>query len=219
MQRWKDFNGTNSFYPAAVRVGYNADTILYHLRAYSEHTYPNGFQRGNPHGIENCSTVPNTINEMLCMGNQNLLRVFAVWPVDKNTAFFNIRSEGAFLVSSVLQKKQVQYVRIISEQGRILVLQNPWPGKTVLVKSNKRNATQQSGEPITLSTGKREELMITAFQPLNPNSYFALRLAGVMQQLEGFYTPVQPVAETVPREWNFMNDNCFFYYFYRQTDC
>ena len=28
MRRWLDFNGTNSFYPAAVRVGYPADSIF-----------------------------------------------------------------------------------------------------------------------------------------------------------------------------------------------
>jgi len=161
MQRWQDNNGSNSFFPAAVRVGYNADTILHQLRDYSKHTYPNGFQSGNPHGIENCSTVPNTINEMLCMSNQNLLRVFPVWPRDKDASFSNIRSEGAFLVSSALQNGDVQYVRIISEQGRTLVLQNPWPGKAVLIKSNKRTVGQQSGELITIATGKGEKLVIT----------------------------------------------------------
>jgi hypothetical protein len=53
-------------------------------------------------------------------------------------------------------------VRIISEQGHTLVFQNPWPGKTVSIKSNKRSVTPQSGERITLTTGKGEALMITA---------------------------------------------------------
>ena len=58
------------------------------LRAYAQHAYPNGFQQGNPHGIENCSTTPNTINEMLCMSHvpagaapgTQALRVFPAWP-------------------------------------------------------------------------------------------------------------------------------------------
>lgn len=161
MQRWLDNNGSNSFFPAAVRVGYNADTILQKLRDYSLHTYPNGFQLNNPHGIENCSTVPNTINEMLCMGHQNILRVFAVWPKDKDASFTNIRSEGAFLVSSVLQNRQVLYVRIKSERGRILTLQNPWPGKTVLVKSNQRPAFHLSGERMNIPTQEGEVFVIT----------------------------------------------------------
>ncbi len=41
MDRWIDFNGSNSFFPAAVRVGYDPEVILDRLRAYAAHTYPN----------------------------------------------------------------------------------------------------------------------------------------------------------------------------------
>jgi hypothetical protein len=67
---WRDGNGMNSFYPAAVRVGYDPEAILAKLREMVRtRGAPNGFHKRNPHGIENCSTVPNTINEMLCMGH------------------------------------------------------------------------------------------------------------------------------------------------------
>ncbi|HSC55359.1 MAG TPA: hypothetical protein VLC98_17125 [Phnomibacter sp.] len=164
LHRWKDFNGTNSFYPAAVRVGYNADSILRNLHAYSLHTYPNGFQRNNPHGIENCSTVPNTINEMLCMSNQQVLRVFKVWPRAMDASFSNIRADGAFLVSSSLKNGRVQFVKIISEQGRTCVFENPWPGRVLLVKSNKGKTQKLSGERIQLSTLRSETLMVTALE-------------------------------------------------------
>ena len=63
IQRWHDSNGANSFFPAAVRVGYDPQAILRELHKYSTSGMaPNGFSRGNPHGIENCSTVPNTVN-------------------------------------------------------------------------------------------------------------------------------------------------------------
>jgi hypothetical protein len=161
MHRWMDYNGTNSFFPAAVRVGYNADTILTKLHQYSLHTYPNGFQFNNPHGIENCSTVPNTINEMLCMSHQNVLRVFEVWPKERNASFSNIRSEGAFLVSSAIKNKSVKYLKIKSEKGRTCVLENPWPGKALLVKNSKKAVFKVSGERIKLFTFPGEELMIT----------------------------------------------------------
>lgn len=134
MQRWLDFNGSNSFFPAAVRIGYDPDSILVHLNAYSRHTYPNGFQLDNPHGIENWSTVPNTINEMLCMGHQDLVRVFPVWPRDKDASFHQIRVEGAFLVSSELKSGEVTSLAILSEQGRPLNLLNPWKQKKVRMK-------------------------------------------------------------------------------------
>ncbi|HEX5153185.1 MAG TPA: hypothetical protein VFW07_17160 [Parafilimonas sp.] len=161
MGRWTDNNGTNSFFPAAVRIGYNADTILKKLHDYSLHIYPNGFQLNNPHGIENCSTVPNAINEMMCMSNQNVLRVFEVWPKEKDASFVNIRSEGAFLVSSVIKNKLVQYVKIISEKGRTCVLQNPWPGKELRIKSNKKEALKLSGARIVIHTLPGEELVIS----------------------------------------------------------
>ncbi|MCU7552210.1 hypothetical protein OCK74_24035 [Chitinophagaceae bacterium LB-8] len=160
MNRWQDNNGSNSFFPAAVRIGYNADTILKKLHDYSLHTYPNGFQLNNPHGIENCSTVPNTINEMLCMSNQNVLRVFEVWPKESNASFSNIRCDGAFLVSSVLKNRSVGYVKILSEKGYSLVLQNPWPGKVLQIKSNKRSTLKTSGAQVSLPTLVGEELMI-----------------------------------------------------------
>ncbi len=159
MQRWKDFNGSNSFFPASVRVGYNADTILARLREYCHHTYPNGFQLNNPHGIENCSTVPNTINEMLCMSNQNVLRVFGVWPKAQDASFANIRCEGAFLVSSVLKNGSVDYVKIVSEKGRKCLLQNPWEMHRVKVSSNKKGERFLVGGQIALNTLPGEKLL------------------------------------------------------------
>jgi alpha-L-fucosidase 2 len=129
MQRWLDGNGSNSFFPAAVRIGYDPVTILEQLRKYAKHSYPNGFQAGNPHGIENLSTVPNTINEMLCMGHKGVLRVFPVWPKHQDAAFTQIRCWGAFLVSAELKNGRVKQVSIFSEKGRDCRMVNPWPGQ------------------------------------------------------------------------------------------
>lgn len=152
MNRWSDYNGSNSFYPAAVRVGYNPDSILVHLNAYSRHTYPNGFQYGNPHGIENLSTVPNTINEMLCMGHQDIVRVFPVWPHDKDASFHQIRVEGAFLVSAELKNGEVTFLTLFSEKGRDLTLQNPWRERRVKVKDNTSGDIIAEGEYIRMKT-------------------------------------------------------------------
>ena len=152
MQRWIDFNGSNSFFPAAVRVGYNADTILTKLNQYVNNTYPNGFQRNNPHGIENFSTTPNTINEMLCMGHQDIVRIFPVWPKDQDATFERIRVEGAFLVSAQIKGGVIGPVTIISEQGRPLVLQNPWKDKAVKITSKAGESTTQRGDKLTLTT-------------------------------------------------------------------
>lgn len=161
MNRWKDYNGTNSFFPAAVRVGYNPDIIFDKLKEYSTHTYPNGFQKGNPHGIENFSTVPNTINEMYCSNHQNILRIFPVWNKNKPASFHNIRVRGAFLVSSSIKDGVVQPVTLKSEQGFPCTMVNPWGEGKVKITSNKKQAIELSGERITFGTEKGEVLMIS----------------------------------------------------------
>lgn len=160
MQRWLDFNGTNSLFPAAVRMGYDPNIILEQLQRYAKHTYANGFQLNNPHGIENLSTVPNTINEMLCMSHGHVLRVFPVWPRDRDAQFQDIRAWGAFLVSSALQGGQVQYVKIRSEQGRDCAIVNPWPEQEVRVYRQGRPAEILSGERFTCQTHKQASLIL-----------------------------------------------------------
>ena len=152
MYRWEDYNGSNSFYPAAVRIGYSPDTLLTKLHAYALHTYPNGFQKGNPHGIENFSTTPNTINEMLCMGHQNIIRLFPVWPRHLDASFTKVRVEGAFLVSGELKRGEVKPFTIQSEQGRPLTLLNPWPDRRVKITPSKGKIDYTDGDRITIAT-------------------------------------------------------------------
>ena len=158
MQRWHDTNGSNSFFPAAVRIGYDPNVILRELRAYSEHAGGNGFQQGNPHGIENFSTVPNTINEMLCMGHSDVIRLFPVWPRERDASFTNIRCWGAFLVSATIEGGLIQKVRIHSEKGSDCTMVNPWPQNRVQILRNGEAAELVEGERLTLKTGVEEDI-------------------------------------------------------------
>ena len=158
---WFDNNGMNSFYPAAVRVGYDPNVILAKLREMvTTRGAPNGFTKRNPHGIENCSIVPNTINEMLCMGHRGVLRLFPVWPKDADARFANIRAWGAFLVDSELRGGVVRYVRIKSERGRPCTVRNPWPRHEVTVFRGGAKAETVSGSRFTLNTRVDEELRL-----------------------------------------------------------
>jgi len=169
MGRWLDRNGSNSFFPAAVRVAYDPHVILEKLRRYAQHTYPNGFQHGNPHGIENCSTVPNTINEMLCMSHapvgdperpESVIRVFAVWPRNRDATFHAIRTWGAFLVSSELKNGRVRYVSLHSERGRDCTMVHPWPTKSAQVFRDGKPAETLRGERVTFKTTEGEEIVL-----------------------------------------------------------
>ncbi len=153
MKRWHDSNTSNSFFVAAIRVGYNPDTIIGELRNYALNAYPNGFQMNNPHGIENSCTVVNAVNEMLCMSAGNVIRLFSVWPKEMNAGFNNILAWGAFLVSAKLHDKIISDVKIISEKGKDCTLVNPWPGSDVLVLENgKPVSCIFTGEKVTFKT-------------------------------------------------------------------
>jgi len=165
MQRWIDFNGSNSFFPAAVRVGYDPKAILEQLGRYVRNTYPNGFQLRNPHGIENQSTVPNTINEMLCMSHvpvdkadrpESVIRLFPVWPREQDARFRHLRTWGAFLVSSELKGGEVRFVSIVSERGRKCTVVNPWPGRKVRVERSGRPGETVAGVRLVFPTNRGE---------------------------------------------------------------
>jgi len=152
MRRWLDTNASNSMFPAAVRVGYSPDTILYQLGVYSKHTAPNGFQLDNPHGVENWSTVPNTINEMLCMSHHGIIRPFAGWVRSKDAMFHNIRAEGAFLVSGAIRNGEVCDLSVYSEKGSELRLLNPWKGRKVSVQTTDKEDIIIEGDLLRFET-------------------------------------------------------------------
>ena len=133
---WNANNLGCLFFPAAVRVGFDPEVILKELRDKLETTaLPNGFVKGNPHGIENLSTVPNTLQEMMLNSHQGTLRIFPVWPRRSlpDARFFNLRARGGFVVSAQLEGSRVQRVEIRCPVGGRLRLENPWPGEQMRV--------------------------------------------------------------------------------------
>jgi hypothetical protein len=150
---WFSDNGLNSHYPAAARMGYDPEVLLERLRKQGR--MPNGFQ-----GSIESSTLPNTINEMLCMSHRQVLRVFRTWPKNKDARFWNLRAEGAFLVSSQFKGGQVQYVRILSEKGRDCTIVNPWPGKAAVVDRDGTKTDTLRGDRFTLKTKPGETITL-----------------------------------------------------------
>ncbi|MEI6603877.1 MAG: hypothetical protein WCP35_01110 [Verrucomicrobiota bacterium] len=171
MNRWIDGNGMSSIYAAAIRVGYDPEIILKeltHMVATVGDT--NGFTKANPHGVENCSIVPNAINEMLCTGHGHVLRVFPVWPKSKDARFMNIRTWDAFLVSSSLKGGTVQSVSILSEMGRPCTLVNPWPGKAIDVYRDNKKSETLKGERIALKTAAGTTIVLVAEGAVPPSA-------------------------------------------------
>ena len=158
MQRWQDINASNSFFAAAIRVGYDSIRVLTELHKYALHTVPNGFQLDNPHGIENSCTVTNAINEMFCMSVGNVIRIFSHFPNDQKAAFKNIRTWGAFLVSAELSNGVISNVAIFSEKGKICTFVNPWPQRKIVLVRNGKTGETVSGDRISFQTSKNERI-------------------------------------------------------------
>jgi hypothetical protein len=118
---WLDENQSCMFFPAAVRIGYDPEIILAALRNLIQNWgLPNGYIRDNPHGIENLSTTPNTIQEMMLLSYEGVLRLFRGWPKKSlpDASFRDLRAYGAFRVSAKLENGMVKEAEIFSEKGR-----------------------------------------------------------------------------------------------------
>ncbi|RAP76849.1 glycosyl hydrolase family 95 catalytic domain-containing protein [Paenibacillus montanisoli] len=144
INRWTDYNGFPTIFTAAARVGYDPAIILHQLRHQClEHSFPNLFIYFGGGGIECCSGVPSAINEMLLQSHEQVIRLFPVWPNERNAQFMTLRAVGAFLVSSELKDGMIQFVEITSERGRVCRLFNPWPDgalSIVEINGNKQEA-------------------------------------------------------------------------------
>lgn len=130
---WNSTNLSCLFFPAAARVGYDPDEIWQELTGRIRYLgLPNGFFRGNPHGIENLNTVPATMQEMMLQSQDGVIRIFPDWPVEThpNASFRGFCAFGAFRVSAVLADGEVKEVQVQSLAGSRLRVANPWPGKS-----------------------------------------------------------------------------------------
>ena len=152
MSRWRDYNGSSSWYAACARVGYEPKKILFELNnMYSHHTMPNKLLTFGGGGIENVSPALG-VTEMLMQSHESVIRFFPCWPKDQDARFGTLRATGAFLVSAELKGGIVFGVKITSEKGGDCTIQNPWPGKSVRVMRNGKKAETLTGERLIVKT-------------------------------------------------------------------
>lgn len=165
---WNDGNISCLFFPAAVRVGFDPEIILSELKDRIQQLgMPNGFIRYNPHGIENLSTVPNTIQEMMMLSHERIIRLFRVWPRQTypNAQFEKLWAYGAFQVSAALSDGVVCDVQAYSHRGQTLVLENPWPNHMVTItRYPSEKQLTISGERLSIPTEIGETIQIEPIQ-------------------------------------------------------
>jgi Concanavalin A-like lectin/glucanases superfamily/Glycosyl hydrolase family 65 central catalytic domain len=156
MGRWRDFNGSSSWYTACARVGYDPKKILSELaNMYSHHALPNKLLNFGGGGIENVSPAL-AVTEMLMQSHDGVIRLFPCWPRDMDARFGTLRAVGAFLVSAALEGGVITGVKIISEKGSDCVIANPWPEKSVRVIRPGKPAELVTGSRLTLKTSINE---------------------------------------------------------------
>jgi uncharacterized protein YqiB (DUF1249 family) len=114
--------------------------------------------------LEKVNTVPNTVNEMMLLSHENVLRLFRVWPRKShpNARFQNLMGYGAFRVSAALVQGEVTDVQIVSEKGRDCTIENPWPGRKVTVFRDGRKAETVYGDTFALKTKAAELIELKA---------------------------------------------------------
>ncbi|SIN74342.1 glycosyl hydrolase family 95 catalytic domain-containing protein [Chitinophaga niabensis] len=159
-------NGIETCFPAAVRVGYDADEIIKQLKAriYAQ-SNRNGWITAAGGGTETLSAVPLTINEMLLQSYEGRVRIFPNWNHKKDAKFNNLRAYGAFVISSSLKDGRVEYVKLQSEKGRDCEMENPWPGKAVkLTRNNKPASSTLTGRTFTFKTSKNESIELSPLE-------------------------------------------------------
>ncbi|MCK5469770.1 MAG: hypothetical protein KAI99_14720, partial [Cyclobacteriaceae bacterium] len=87
-------------------------------KGYSGMTY-------RPFTLEGNFAFASGINEMLIQSHTGIVRLFPAIPAGwQNVSFENIRTEGAFLVSSIMKNREIVDIQIRAEKGGMLVLDN-----------------------------------------------------------------------------------------------
>ncbi len=157
---WNDNNGGPLFFGGAVRVGYDPEIIWKNLTRISRGASPNGciWQ-----GVESWMFVPNTLQEMMLQSHENVLRFFRCWPKksEPTASFRDLWAHGAFRCSATLKDGVVADVRIVSEKGRGCMVENPWPGKKVMLTRNSKNAETLIGDRLKFATTTAETILLT----------------------------------------------------------
>ncbi len=153
--------GFETFFTSAARVGYDPDLLLVGLKErISKTALPNLWVPQSGGGIETLSAIPSCINEMLLQGYEGMIRVFPAWPANKDARFANLRTYGAFLVSSERKNNKVGYIKIISEKGRVCTFENPWGNAKVVLERNGQKSETLSGKLIKFETKVNETISI-----------------------------------------------------------
>ena len=156
-----DDNGSNSYLPAGARIGVDPQFVIDGIKQnIKEFGLPNRLFRHHGGGVEHLTTVPATVNEMLLQGYEGVIRLFPCWDKKSDASFENLRADGAFLVSSSLEKGQITSLKIKSIRGRICKVECS-EIKSVIRESDKTEITfAKEGDTVSFETKADETYVL-----------------------------------------------------------
>ena len=168
---WKDATWANmtggfeTYFTSAARVGYDGEQLLQKLknRIYAT-ALPNLWVPQAGGGTETLSAIPSCINEMLLQGYEGVIRLFPVWPKGKDASFKNLRTHGAFIVSSSCKNGTIENVEILSEKGRLCRIENPWKESGCMVIRENGNKETFTSRMFEIKTYENEKIRLVKNQ-------------------------------------------------------
>lgn len=140
LQSWNQENSFTRVFSQAVRAEFPGDELLARFtqrlrepgEGLHEHLRRNNTFLPGDHSFEGTAGTE-CLNSMLAQAHGGILKVFHVWPRDRDAAFHRIRVRGAFLISGTLSSGHVTHLEIHSEQGGTCRMQSCWPGQGIAV--------------------------------------------------------------------------------------
>lgn len=163
--------------PQAIRCGYPVEDVLKVIRTVVERTMLPNFTYWDQR-LSTEHQVIDAIGAMFLQSVNGKLIVFPNWKMDTDASFYQLREDGAFLVSSSLKQSVIGHVTVKSEKGLPCRVQNPWPGHGVKVQSD--------GAEVAATRNTDD----TYFFPTQPGATYRLSACGTAP----VYTP-PPVPE------------------------
>ncbi len=123
LDSWNQGNGFPRIFSQAVRAEWPGGDLLDRFtRRLTRGSGPHEILRRNntflpeEHSYEGVGAIE-FIHTMLATAHSGVLKVFHLWPKERDASFAQLRVQGAFLVSGELRDGVVTRVEIVSEQG------------------------------------------------------------------------------------------------------
>lgn len=104
--------------------------------------------------------LPAVINECLMQSYDGTIRLFPNWDKNKDATFSSLRAAGAFLVDCKLSAGEIIYVNLLSEQGKICNIANPWGNNKVKIIRNGIPSGVLEGNLFIIKTKKGEKIQL-----------------------------------------------------------